>query len=58
MTKKIRLFIALVVFLLSIYLLIWGYAPNPRETRERTIPPAELQLPTPSSLRFTPALVS
>lgn len=50
--RKIRLAIAIILFAVSIYFLIWGYAPNPHATLERTISPAELQLPTPSSLRF------
>jgi hypothetical protein len=54
MSKKIRLVLAIVILSLSLYLLAWGYLPNPRETRERIIPPAELQLPAPSSLHFTP----
>jgi hypothetical protein len=48
--KNVRLVLAAVLLVLSISLLIWGYAPNPRETRERIIPPSELLLPTPSSL--------
>ncbi len=51
--KKIRLAFAFILLAVSITFLIWGYAPNPRATVERTIPPAELQLPTPSSLRFS-----
>ncbi len=50
--KKIRLVLAFILLSVSIALLVWGYAPNPRERLERTIPPAELQLPTPSSLHF------
>jgi hypothetical protein len=50
--KKIRLVLALIFLSVSIALLVWGYAPNPRTTMERTIPPAELRLPTPSSLHF------
>jgi hypothetical protein len=54
MIKKIRLVFAIMILSISLYLIVWGYSPNPRETRERIIPPAELQLPTPSSLHFTP----
>lgn len=50
--KKIRLVLAFILLSISIALLVWGYAPNPRTTMERTIPPAELRLPTPSSLHF------
>lgn len=53
MSKKIRLVLAIMILSISLYLIVWGYSPNPRETRERIIPPAELQLPAPSSLHFT-----
>lgn len=52
MKKRIRLIFALIILTLSLSLLLWGYLPNPREVRERTVPPAEMQLPTPSSLHF------
>jgi hypothetical protein len=58
MIKKIRLVLAFMILSISLYLIVWGYSPNPRETRERIIPPAELQLPTPSSLHFTPEPVA
>lgn len=45
MRKKIRLFIAAIILAISISLLVWSYAPNPRETRIQTISPAEMQLP-------------
>jgi uncharacterized membrane protein YwaF len=50
MSKKIRLTFAIILLAVSISLLLWGYLPNRRETLERVIPPAEMQLPTPSSL--------
>ncbi len=54
--KRVRLILAVILLAVSISLLVWGYSPNPRATRERIIPPAELQLPTPSSLH-SPALL-
>jgi hypothetical protein len=45
MKKKIRLFISVFILAISIALLMWGYAPNPRETRVQPIAPAEMQLP-------------
>ena len=48
--KRLRIALAVIILAVSISLLLWGYAPNPRATIERTIPPAEMQLPTPSSL--------
>jgi hypothetical protein len=47
MKKRIRLFFALLILTVSIALLIWGYAPNPRETRIQPIAPVEMQLPVP-----------
>jgi hypothetical protein len=45
MKKKARLFLAIFILVVSIALLTWGYAPNPRETRVQPIAPAEMQLP-------------
>jgi hypothetical protein len=45
--KKIRLFLSILILTISIALLIWGYAPNPRETRIQPIAPTEMQLPVP-----------
>ncbi|MCB9112760.1 MAG: hypothetical protein H6634_16070 [Anaerolineales bacterium] len=50
--KKVRLVLAVIILAVSIYLLIWGFSPNPRETRIQMIAPTEMQLPTPSSLHF------
>ncbi len=47
MKKRIRLFFAVLILSISIALLIWGYAPNPREIRIQPIAPAEMQLPMP-----------
>jgi accessory gene regulator protein AgrB len=47
MKKRIRLFLAILILSISIALLVWGYAPNPRETRAQPIVPAEMQLPAP-----------
>ncbi len=49
MIRKIRIALAVVILIISISLLIWGFSPNPRETRIQDISPAEMQLPTPSS---------
>ena len=50
--SKLRLFLAIVILTISIALLVWGFSPNPRVTKTQTISPAEMQLPTPSSLHF------
>jgi hypothetical protein len=42
------------ILVISIALLIWGFAPTRRETRVQPIPPSELQLPTPDAFRFNP----
>jgi len=47
MKKRIRLFLSILILTISIALLIWGYAPNPRETRIQPIAPTEMQLPIP-----------
>ncbi|MBE7436250.1 MAG: hypothetical protein HS100_20210 [Anaerolineales bacterium] len=50
--KSLRLTLTVIILSVSIALLIWGFSPNPRETRIQTISPAEMQLPTPSSLHL------
>lgn len=50
--KKFQLVLALVILTISIVLLVWGFSPNPRETRIQTISPTEMRLPTPSSMQF------
>jgi len=50
MTKKIRLFLALVIFILSVSLLVWALLPASRESRVYPIPPADLELPVPGAM--------
>ena len=45
MKKKFRLFLAVIILGASLSLLIWGYLPNPHETRVQPISPAEMQIP-------------
>jgi len=45
MKRRLRLFIVIIILGVSIFLLVWGYSPNPRETRVQPISPAEMQLP-------------
>jgi hypothetical protein len=47
MNKKIRLFLAVIILAVSLSLLVWGYLPNPHETRVQSIAPTEMQLPAP-----------
>lgn len=56
--KNIRFVLALIILTVSIALLVWGFTPNPRETRIQTISPTEMQLPTPSSLHLNPEPVA
>lgn len=52
MTRKIRLVLAVTLLVISIVFLVWGFFPNPRETRIQNISPEEMRLPTPSSLHL------
>ncbi|MBE0681430.1 MAG: hypothetical protein IH589_05915 [Anaerolineales bacterium] len=52
MNRRLRLLLAIIILAVSFSILFWGYWPNPREVRDRNIPPAEMQLPTPISLHF------
>jgi hypothetical protein len=47
MKKRIYFLFSILILTISIALLIWGYAPNPRETRIQPIAPTEMQLPVP-----------
>lgn len=53
-----RILLGLLIIVLSLALLIWGFMPLERVTRTQPISPADLQLPTPSSLLITPITVS
>jgi hypothetical protein len=52
MTRKLRTLLGVLILAISIWLLIWGFAPARRATRVQDISPAEMQLPTPSSFHF------
>ncbi|MBT3337536.1 MAG: hypothetical protein HN855_11585 [Anaerolineae bacterium] len=52
MVKKIRLILAVLLLLLSLSLLIWASLPILVESRVLPIPPADLQLPTPSAFIY------
>ncbi len=58
MNKRIRLFLAILILGISISLLLWGYWPSRSEVIDRNIPPAQMQLPTPTSLHIDPLPVS
>ena len=56
--KKIRLVFAIILLMVSIALMVWGFSPNQHETKIQMIAPTEMQLPTPSSLHITPEPVA
>jgi len=47
--RTLRLALAIIILAVSISLLLWSFWPAARERRVQPIPPAELQLPTPST---------
>ena len=52
MTRKIRILLGVLILIISISLLIWGFAPVRHETRIQNLSPSEMELPTPSSFHF------
>ena len=50
--KKIRIALAILLLLISLSLLIWAFLPTLVESRVLPIPPADLQLPTPSAFIY------
>jgi hypothetical protein len=52
MTRRIRILLGVLILAISIWLLIWSFAPARRETRVQDISPSEMELPTPSSFHF------
>jgi len=55
MSRRVRVLLGVLILAISLSLLIWGFLPARRETRIQTIPPSELQLPTPETFRFEAA---
>jgi len=49
MTRKIRIFLGVVVLILSLALLVWGLWPTEYRTRIVPVGPGQMQLPTPVS---------
>ncbi len=54
--RKLRLGLALIVLLISLTLLAWGFWPAARERHTLPVSPSEMTLPTPSS--FIPGTVN
>ena len=55
--RRARIFVGLLILILSLVLLIWGLLPVRREVRTQPISPTELRLPTPSSFLIDPHLI-
>ena len=58
MTRRMRIVTGLFLLAISLALLILSLAPMHREIRTQPIVPADMQLPTPSSLHLQPVPVS
>ena len=56
--RQVRIILGIIIVVISIALLVWGFFPARRETRTQPISPSELQLPTPASLYLSPDLLS
>ncbi len=57
MSRRVRIFLGILIFAISISLLIWGLAPIRHETRIQNISPSEMQLPTPALFLPSPEVV-
>jgi len=55
MSRRIRIVLGIIILVISISLLVWGFMPVRRETRIEPIPHEQLELPTPTSFRFDTA---
>jgi hypothetical protein len=58
MNRRLRITLGILILVLSLALLIWGFMPLDRITRTQPISPSDLQLPTPTSLQIPPIAVS
>ena len=50
--RRIRIILGMIILILSMILLVWGFLPARRETRTQPISPTELQLPVPTSFEI------
>jgi hypothetical protein len=55
--RQLRIALGIVILVLSIILLAWGFFPRRHEVRTQPISPTELQLPTPEAFHFNFAVV-
>ena len=49
MARKVRLMLVILILIVSLILLVWGFWPNLVETRIVPVEPSQMQLPTPVS---------
>lgn len=56
MNRRLRIIVGILILVLSLTLLIWGFMPLDRITRTQPISPSDLQVPTPTSLQIPPIL--
>jgi hypothetical protein len=54
--RRVRVILGIIILIVSIALLIWGFRPTRHEIRTQPISPTELQLPTPASFLIQPEL--
>jgi len=52
--RRVRIILGMIILMLSIILLLWGFLPARHEVQSQPISPTDLQLPTPAS--FLPEL--
>ncbi len=53
--RRVRLVLALLILLISLAFLLWGFLPSVRERRIQRFEPGELQVPTPAAVLPGPA---
>ncbi len=56
MARKLRIYLGILLLVLSCILLAWGFWPAVRERLVLPVPPSEMTLPTPAS--FVPGLAT
>jgi hypothetical protein len=54
--RRVRILLGMIILIVSILLLLWGFLPARHEVRSQLISPTDLQLPTPASFLAPPIL--
>jgi len=52
--RRVRIILGMIILVISIVLLLWGFLPARHEVRTQPISPTDLQLPTPISFSYQP----